>query len=118
MATRSTINVKTKDGLKSIYCHWDGYPEHHMPILTEAYNSQELAESLVEHGNLSVLDRKNDKPAGHTFDNAVKGYCIYYGRDRGEDNQGYRIVVTKKQIQKEEFTYFWNGKKWSVKEEN
>lgn len=41
MATRSTISAKIGDSIHSIYCHWDGYPSHHNPILTKHYNTQE-----------------------------------------------------------------------------
>ena len=28
MGTRSSIAIKTEDGIKAIYCHWDGYVDH------------------------------------------------------------------------------------------
>ena len=53
MATRSIISVKTKDNkINSIYCQWNGDPSHHYPILSEYYNTQELAEELVMNGDL------------------------------------------------------------------
>ena len=48
MATRSKIAIEDQDGtVRSIYCHWDGYPSHHGPILLEHYTTQEKVESLI-----------------------------------------------------------------------
>lgn len=36
MSTNSRIGILHEDGTtETIYCHWDGYPEHQMPILTK-----------------------------------------------------------------------------------
>lgn len=85
MGTRSDIIVKLANGQwKRIYCHWDGYLSHNGKILFKHYNSQERAEALVEHGDLSILGKQCSKPEGHSYATPVKGYCVYYGRDRGE----------------------------------
>jgi hypothetical protein len=90
MSTRSNIIVEMTDGsCHRIYCHNDGYPEHHAPILCEHYTSQSEAEALVSFGNLSRLAESNTKPAGHSFAKPVKGHCVYYGRDRGEHANSY-----------------------------
>lgn len=86
MSTRSNIIVQRVDGKWAcIYCHWDGYIEHNGKILYESYKAQEKADALVALGSLSILDADPyDPPAGHVFDNATKGFCVAYGRDRGE----------------------------------
>ena len=85
MSTRSSISVEISEGQSlCVYCHWDGYPSHNGRILLNHYNTQELAEALVRIGDISVLDASIEKPEGHTFDNRVKGYTTFYGRDRGE----------------------------------
>ncbi|MDL4912967.1 hypothetical protein BL250_03145 [Erwinia sp. OLTSP20] len=116
MATRSNINVKVGDIYHCVYCHWDGYPEHHGPILTAHYNSQELAEKLVSHGDISILDNSCDKPEGHSFDNRVDGYTVYYGRDRGEENVSFKEKASP--LNQEEFSYIWDGEKWLVMKGN
>ena len=84
MGTRSYIAVKLSDGRwKCVYCHWDGYPSWNGKILYNHYNSQELAEALVAPGDMSSLDKKCDKPEGHTYDTPAKDYTVYYRRDRG-----------------------------------
>jgi hypothetical protein len=113
MSTRSLINVKCNDGkVRSIYIHFDGYA--HLETLQKHYNSQELAEQLVSLGDLSLLDESaGPPPKGHAFDNRVRGYCVAYGRDRGE--VGTEALVfddfesAKMQKRAQEFIYEWDG---------
>lgn len=56
MATRSAICIANKDrSLTGVYCHWDGSPEHQMPILKEHYNTANKARKLIAGGNMSCL---------------------------------------------------------------
>lgn len=59
MATRSMIGVQRENGtIEAIYCHWDGYPSHHGPILLEAYNGPRKIEGLIAQGDLLTLGRR------------------------------------------------------------
>ena len=113
MGTRSNIIVHRADGKwSSIYCHWDGYPSHHGPILTQNYATPSEAESLVKFGDLSSLAPKNTKPRGHSFNNPKPGHCVYYGRDRGEKGVDATVSDTLKDVWPEkdcwtEFVYIW-----------
>ena len=71
MATTSSISVFNPETnlWHSVYCHWDGYLSHNGKILFEHYSTIDLALKLVSEGDMSILG---------------EGYCIYYGRDRGE----------------------------------
>lgn len=110
MATRSNINVKVGDVYHCIYCHWDGYPSHHSPILAGHYNSQELAEKLVSHGDISSLAESCEKPEGHSYDSPADGHTTYYGRDRGETNVDFKVRTSP--LEQEEYSYTWDGEKW------
>src|SRR5262245_21370447 len=67
MSTRSLIAQQQDDGsLRVIYCHYDGYPEHHGPILTEHYTDPVLVTALIDLGDLSVLAEQIGEP--HNFD--------------------------------------------------
>jgi hypothetical protein len=114
MSTKSTISIQTEKGIKSIYCHFDGYPSHHMPILTEHYNTQEKVEALTELGDLSVLAESIECPKGHSFDNKIEGYCVAYGRDRGEEGTQYCNFLHKSEIQKQEYNYLFINNEWVV----
>lgn len=88
MATRSRIAIENQDGtIRSIYCHFDGYPENNGVILFENYKTQEKVESLISLGSLSSLHEEIEIPEGvtHDFNNQVKGITVAYNRDRGED---------------------------------
>lgn len=85
MGTRANIVRKNIDGsFDSIYTHWDGYPEHHAPILLEHYATPQRVAMLLELGDLSSLDAKIGEK--HNFDSSPDGVCNAYGRDRGEKN--------------------------------
>ena len=56
MSTRSLIGYEKENGdIEFVYCHWDGYPEHQLPILTQHYNTREKAIELVSKGGMSAL---------------------------------------------------------------
>lgn len=117
MATRSTITAKLSDGTwKSVYCHFDGYPEHNGKILLDHYSTQERVDALLAHGDMSVLAARCDKPEGHSFSRPVEGVTIYYGRDRGEEGAEGQTGTTEDEARRdaEEFNYTWDGERWTV----
>jgi hypothetical protein len=88
MATRSRIGIEHEDGkITSIYCHWDGYPEHHLPILQGHYLDREKVIKLIELGALSSLEPEVEPTGPHTFDRPQAGVCVAYDRDHGEKSQ-------------------------------
>jgi hypothetical protein len=92
MATRSRIGIETKDAfgnlmVKSIYCHWDGYPENNGRILLENYQDREKVEKLIALGSISSLHEKVEPTGQHSFDYPQPGVTVAYHRDRGEGFQ-------------------------------
>lgn len=120
MGTRSTITAKKADGTYiAAYCHWDGYPSHNGKILVDHYNSQERAEELLGHGDMSFLDERCDKPDGHSYENRIKGCTAFYHRDRGEDWDQTKpkvgpTIESVRMKSGQEFEYLWDGEKWLV----
>jgi len=111
MATRSRIGKKLEDGtIKSIYCHWDGYPEHNGEILKEHYKTEAKIDALLELGNLSSLNR--DIGMQHDFSDPLPDWCVAYGRDRGETNTKARISTTLSDMLQEEYNYVWDNGTW------
>lgn len=84
MSTNATISVVTKEGVYTVYNHWDGYPDYLLKMLTENYNDLRKATELVKNGDISVVKERCDGDGAHTFNNPIPGQTIYYGRDRGE----------------------------------
>jgi hypothetical protein len=117
MATRSTIAVQHEDGTVSqIYCHFDGYPSHNGRILHENYTTLAKVEELISHSDMSIL-AKNINPTGeHTFDNPEDDVCVYYGRDRGEDDTEARTFENERHYRLatewEEYNYLFKVDTW------
>jgi hypothetical protein len=88
MATRYTIGKVQEDGqtIRSVYGHWDGYPEGAGNTLKFFYTDEDKIDSLLNFGDISVLDQQIGSPTEqNAFDNRTEGMCLFYGRDRGED---------------------------------
>jgi hypothetical protein len=110
MATRSTIAVQHTDGtISQIYCHWDGYLEHHGKILLTHYSTLEQVENLVQYGDMSVL-------------HVTANWSTYYHRDREEDWEQVKPILFnslseyRNQLNQEEFNYIFKNGRWYYKE--
>ena len=101
MSTRSWIARKTENGFECIWCHWDGYPSHHGPILVEAYATDAKVAQLMNLGDLEVLGRELGE--AHDYDKhdknpAADHWCLAYGRDRKEKGMKKHIFGTEKEL--------------------
>lgn len=109
MSTRSHIGIKNEDGtVTSIYCHFDGYPQHHGPILVGHYSTEEKVRTLIALGDLSQLGEEIGTP--HPFDECPKGTCNFYGRDRGEQGTEAILHTSKRNFLRaydEDFAYLF-----------
>ena len=96
MSTRSLIGIQTEKTIEAIYCHWDGHPDHHLPILTGHYATDAAVARLLALGDLSILGpergRKHDFRT-HSESPKAKGWCLAYGRDRGEKKTAKRTYA-------------------------
>ena len=118
MGTRSTIAIQNQDGtVTGIYCHWDGYTSHNGRILAENYTTESAVRELIALGDISSLGEtvgvKTD------FDNAAKGQCVAYGRDRGETDveaKTYASHADFLDVMGQEYDYlFTPGAGWTVR---
>jgi len=86
MATRSRIAKEQADGtVKSIYCHWDGYPSNNGKLLLEHYQDPQKVDALIALGSISSLAPEVEPKGEHSFDRPEEGVVVAYHRDRGED---------------------------------
>lgn len=143
MATRSRIGIVNEDGtVSSIYCHWDGYPDHNGKLLTTHYTDREKVKALIELGSISSLGEHVEPPSvvdesdtdgkkgermlkrfgvigKHSFDNPLPGVTVAYHRDRGEEYTKPRINKSLDDYflaDNEEYGYvFTLDGKWLVK---
>ena len=122
MATRSRIGMEQPNGeVRSIYCHWDGYPEGVGATLKEHYTNPEKVEALIALGDISVLGRfvdVNIPGVVHTFDNPDEGVTVAYHRDRGEAFRAPRVDASVDAFSRsdiEEFGYvFTQNGEWET----
>jgi len=122
MATRSTIGMIQEDGqtVRSVYCHFDGYPHGVGMTLATQYTDPTKIENLLNLGDLSVLDDEIGEK--QEFDSRREGQCLFYGRDRGEDgvdalvhgNTDEWIGYRKGNCC--EYGYLWDGVEWHTYE--
>lgn len=119
MSTRSRIGVVNKKTgeIKSIYCHFDGYPEGVGKTLKKYWKDTEKIEKLMKLGGLSCLGKEIGKK--QDFDRPTnEDWCLAYGRDRGEKNvkaEKSKNLKDFADLAKEswaDYTYLWDGRNW------
>lgn len=107
MATRSLIATKIDGVYLTSYCHWDGYPQHHFPILTEHYNDSDKVDALIALGTLSSLDESLETCEAH-----------YRDMDRPYNETRPHTFYTKNGIYKHakyiwaEYIYIFENDEW------
>ena len=115
MATRSTIGIiDNRTGVvTSIYCHWDGYPEHNGEILVKNWSDPDKIWALMDLGALSSLGEEIGEK--HDFNTNSQSYCTAYGRDRGEEDVGSQTHDSLGEWldNGEEYNYLWDGVRWN-----
>ena len=109
MGTRSAIGYRQPSGaVRAVYCHYDGYPSHQLPILRKRYNTLRKVQALIRPGSMSSLRcRDTWGPRGELMLDAVgdplrdiEGFVMYtndrapqplYHSERGERGTGPRV---------------------------
>lgn len=119
MSTRSRIGVALpRNGVISIYCHFDGYLEGVGDTLRTSYNDLAKIEELIKLGDISSLGAEVNPPAGavHTHASRTENVTVAYGRDRGD--KGTKAIVHDSIEQwlesGEEYAYLWDKDHWRV----
>ena len=125
MSTRSFIGrINPDNSVTVIYCHWDGYPEHQLPILYHYYSNEETLNSLLELGDISVLNEKVNPPEGkrHSFNVPCPEVVLAYHRDRGDPWNDCKptnypslkdlLFDNKDTLFDIEYFYIFDGDKW------
>ena len=107
MATRSTIAVDLPEGIRAIYCHWDGYPEQGGvgETLNNHYTKLPDIINLLDNGDLSAL--------GKTITEST------FYQDRGEDTPAKVHASEDEWLDWAnncgcEYAYLFKGDKWIV----
>jgi len=115
MSTRALIGVVQDDQtIKSVYHHFDGYPDWLGVVLQDKYNNLAAANRLISGGDMSCCWTKSRwlKNGGQT---KVSTYGPQYYTDRGER---LRITITENFAEfceldlDNEFNYLFKDGKW------
>ena len=117
MATRSNIGIQNDDGtIIGIYVHNDGYPDHHVPILTAHYDTEDKVRALLALGDLSRL--ASHVGEAHDLDDysgKFNDVCNAYGRDRGEKGTDAQTFPSEREFNlfaSNMYTYLFKGGEW------
>lgn len=116
MSTQCGVAIKTEKGYETIYVHSDGYPDYMWPMLTENYNSEELARKLVSFGDASYIDKKLEPTSDfHKFNTPEPDVSMFYHRDRGEAWEDVRPFCYRKSVVFNRFyySYIWEDGCWN-----
>lgn len=118
MATRSLIFIENPDkSYDYVYCHNCGNYEHNGRILQKYYNSTEKVKELLSFGDMSLLQKNiHPKTETHSFSYPEPDTCIFYKRDRGEDDVYVHHVTEIDYL--ESFNYIWKDNKWYTYHQN
>lgn len=104
MATRARVGILNKDGtVTSIYTHWDGYPEHHLPILESSFNDEKKIRELLSYGDCSELNDSIET-------------CVFYERDKGELEGTEAVTHSRDEWIDDwhEYEYLFEDGKWKT----
>lgn len=99
MSTQSTISIETPEGIRSIYCHYDGYLEHVGSILKEHYDTLEKVNALIDLGAISSLSKDLEM-------------TVAYHRDRKEPLRIQQMSFLGN-IDAENYNYVFKDGVWS-----
>jgi hypothetical protein len=83
MSTRSLIVRQNRDGSFDSITVSFGHPDWIGPTLVRHYTEETKIDALLALGSLSHLDRETGEK--HDFERPRSGWCVAYGRDRGEE---------------------------------
>jgi len=117
MSTNARIGIKVS-GLKmlSIYSHWDGYPSWVGEKLLNHFNTEEKVKELLSMGNVSIMgDKIGVKTEFIGFDSQENSQCLFYARDRGDDETEAIIHEIGDMDYHYSFTYLFKNGAWYVR---
>ena len=115
MSTRALIGVVQEDQtIKSVYHHFDGYPEWLGTVLEDKYNTEDKANRLISGGDMSCCWTQSRWLA-----NGGQGKVPYYG-PQYYTGRGERLRITTTDNFEEfteldcdnEFSYLFKDGKW------
>lgn len=121
MGTSSFIGIKRDDDtIIGVYCNFDGYPNHMVPVLTKFYNTEKKIMKLIEYGNMSFLGETIKECDFYQRSDPELEKAVIYINEK-ELNEGweynYRYVFIKDKWYYSDYDRkFIDCRKWKLKE--
>jgi hypothetical protein len=119
MGTHALIGrINADQSITSIYTNWDGYPEHHLPILVTHYATDESLSALLSLGDLSVLGNCIGEKHDIEDRSMRECCCTAYGRDGGEYGVDSQTSISKAEFEllcvdcRAKYAYLFDGAAW------
>ena len=88
MGTPALIGIIEPDKtITAVRCNYDGYVSHAGKMLVENFDTEEKVRELFSYGDMSAIGAKIGTKHDFKSHHAGNGeMCLFYGRDRGEEN--------------------------------
>tara|TARA_R100001079_G_C4306787_1_gene93458 strand:- start:51 stop:482 length:432 start_codon:yes stop_codon:yes gene_type:complete len=114
MSTRSRIGILQDDlSVKSVYHHWDGYPEWLGVTLEQQYNTREKVAKLIDGGNMSSCYSDSEYDYEKQEYVKVDPRPNYYGGEDEKPHHNNSIQDFLKDARAcEEFLYLFTSEGW------
>lgn len=104
MATRGSISLIREGKCYTTYTHWDSYLSHKGQMLLSHFNSEELAQAIIDLGDSSAINESIDS-------------SVFYMRDHGEidcEAEEFNSFEHAMENYSQEYDYVWMNGKWMV----
>lgn len=108
MATNALIGYINGDSVRSVYCHWDGYPGWVGKHLRDGFNHHELIVDLIEQGEIRSIHPKADG-SGYEVDRRHRFYD-HLAADGPTCECHLSEFVPSRTLG--EWLYLWDGDVW------
>ena len=114
MSTRARIGIIQDDlSVKSVYHHWDGYPEWLGVTLEQQYNTREKVAKLIDGGNMSSCYSDSEYDYEKQEYVEVDPRPNYYGGEDEKPHHNNSIQDFLKDARaSEEFLYLFTSEGW------
>ena len=101
MSTRSIIGIMNENNtVDSVYCHFDGYPEHTGYFLKKFFDTTDKVENLISNGDISSLvsSRNWERKENPTINNKQILKTVYYNNRPNKEltNQQWENIKPQK----------------------
>ena len=115
MGTRNIIAIKNEDGVRSVYCQFDGYPEYNGVVLGKFYSTVEKINALMDFGDVGGL--RSELHKSRRLCNRKPGLHLEAGAEDCSGGERHADVGKMMKDRSEfdlEYLHLFDGGKWQI----